>query len=300
MKIIVTGGSGFLGTALCKQLRLAGHEVKNLDLRTSATEQTEIIDIREQAQLSGMFVGADAVFHLAALIEAGESVKTPQSFIDTNLTGTLNVLEAMRQSGVKKILFSSSAAIYGEPLTTPITEDQRTLPISPYGMTKLAMEALISSYVYNYGFTGVALRYFNLYGPGENHQPETHAIPRFIDQLRHDHEITIWGDGLHQRDYLYIDDVVRAHLLALSLEGGYHYMNLASSKPSTVLDLVQHLAEILQKTPRIKHFPDRPGDPRILFASAEKAQKLLGWSAEIGIQEGLKRTVDWFLETQAK
>ncbi|HZZ98491.1 MAG TPA: NAD-dependent epimerase/dehydratase family protein [Candidatus Saccharimonadia bacterium] len=294
MKVIVTGGSGFLGVALCHALKDAGHDVLNLDLKPNAEVHTEIVDVRVPAQLAPHFAGVEAVFHLASSIEAGESVKRPGDYIQNNIVGTLNVLEVMRENGVKKLLFSSSAAVYGEPIRTPIKEDDRTIPINPYGMTKLAMEGLVSSYVQSFEFTGVALRYFNLYGPGEQHQPETHAIPRFISQLMNDQEITLWGDGKNRRDFVYVDDVVHAHLAALELPQKYHYLNLSGKNATAVIDVVHMLEKITRKTAKIKQFSPRPGDPVELFADAAKAKEVLNWEAQMSIEQGLQHTVEWF------
>lgn len=299
-KIIVTGGSGFLGRHLCKNLIANGHQVKNIDWRESSDAPTVIADIQDTQKMLTEIRDADAVFHLASLIEAGESVKFPQKFVDDNISGTVSVLEAMRQNNVPAFLFSSSAAIYGEPLRTPIHEDDRTIPINPYGMTKLAMEGLVSSYVASYGMTGVALRYFNLYGPGEQHDPETHAIPRFIKQIYNGEEVTVWGSGEHLRDYIYISDVVSAHLTALELTTNqpnkYHYMNLSTQKPTSVAEVIQKIEKIMNKTANIKNFPNRPGDPLVLTADATKAKEVMGWEATMGLEEGLAETVKYFLE----
>lgn len=298
LNIIVTGGSGFLGRHLLRALSAAGHHVKNIDLKENLEFATIIADVRDQERMKAEIKNADAVFHLASLIEAGESVKNPAKFIDYNINGTLSVLEAMKINQVKTFLFSSSAAIYGEPLHTPIKEDDRYLPINPYGMTKLAMEGLLSSYVKSYAFTGVALRYFNLYGPEEHHLPETHAIPRFIEQIENNQEVTVWGDGGHQRDFVYVLDIVDAHLKALEYAltnpQQYHYFNLSGANATKVIDVIKVLEKLIGKKAVIKHFPDRPGDPRVLIADDSKAKKLLKWQAQVDIEEGLKRTVEYF------
>ncbi len=299
MKIIITGGSGFLGRHLCRALTRAGHTIKNIDLVINPEFPTTIADVRDQERMTAEIKDAELVFHLASLIEAGESVKEPFKFIDYNLNGTLSVLEAMRVNNIKNFIFSSSAAIYGEPITAPIKEDDRTIPINPYGMTKLAMEGLLSSYVNSFGFTGVALRYFNLYGPEEHHQPETHAIPRFIDQIIHEQEVTVWGDGQHQRDYVYISDIVEAHLKAIELvqaqPNQYHYLNLSTQEPASVIGVIEHLSSLIGKKAKITHFPDRPGDPRVLTADATKAKDVLNWQSKVSLEQGLKYTVEYFL-----
>ena len=298
MKIIVTGGSGFLGTHLIKALVTAGHQVKNIDLVPNPDFETTVADVKDLVAMKREVIEADLVFHLASLIEAGDSVQNPGKYLDNNVTGTLNVLEAMRENGIKTLIFSSSAAIYGEPLNTPIKEDDRTLPVNPYGMTKLAMEGLLSSYVASHGMTGVALRYFNLYGPGEHHQPETHAIPRFIDQIKNDQEVTVWGDGGHLRDYVFIDDIVEAHLMALELSQAqlnkYHYLNLSTGQANSVMEIAQEIELLMNKKANIKHFDARPGDPRVLTADATKAKQVMGWQAKTSLKEGLKKTVEYF------
>ncbi len=298
-RIIVTGGSGFLGRHLCRTLVQKGYQVKNIDLRDNPEVETVIADIKDIAKMKQEIKDAEIVFHLAALIEAGESVKFPQRFVDTNISGSVAILEAMRENGVKTLIFSSSAAIYGEPLKTPIQEDDRTIPINPYGMTKLAMEALLSSYVSSYGMTGIALRYFNLYGPGEAHEPETHAIPRFVRQISEGSEVTVWGEGQHQRDYIHILDVVAAHLNAIELAyqqpNKYHYFNLSAEQPASVAHVIEILEKVMGKKANVKHFPNRPGDPLVLVADASKAHKILGWKSQISLEDGLKETVDYLL-----
>jgi len=299
LKIIVTGGAGFLGKHLCRALSEAGHQIKVIDLKENPEFPTVIADVRNQVRMIEEINNAHLVFHLASLIEAGESVKNPQKFIDYNINGTLSILEAMKQNNIKNFIFSSSAAIYGEPIKSPIKEDDRTLPINPYGMTKLAMEGLLSSYVDSHKFTGVALRYFNLYGVEEHHQPETHAIPRFIKQIYEDQEVTIWGSGEHKRDYVYISDIVDAHLKAMDLvfiePAKYHYFNLSNEKPASVSAVIQMIEKIMKKTALVKHFPPRPGDPMVLVADASKAEKVLKWQAKVDLAQGLKETVNYFI-----
>lgn len=300
MKILVTGGAGFLGTHLCRALAAAGHQVTVLDLRVNPEFPTIEADIRDRERMTAEIKDFEAVFHLAALIEAGESVKHPQQFVDTNVIGSLNVMEAMRENGITTFIFSSTAAVYGEPEKVPIDEDDRTIPINPYGVTKLTMEGLLSSYVASHGFTGVALRYFNLYGPEENHQPETHAIPRFIAQIRNGEEVTVWGSGEHQRDYIHINDIVSAHLKALDLvqrePNKYHYFNLSTEKPTSVIEVVRMIERFVGQPANVKHFPPRPGDPLVLVANASKAHAQLEWQAEVNLEAGLQETVEWFLE----
>lgn len=298
MRIIVTGGAGFLGRHLCRALDQAGHKIKIIDLKPNPEFETQVADVRDEESMKKLIVDAEAVFHLASLIEAGESVQKPKKYFDYNVMGTLSVLEAMRSNGLKTLLFSSSAAIYGEPESVPITEDDRTLPINPYGATKLAMESLLCSYVEAHAFTGVALRYFNLYGPEEHHLPETHAIPRFIKQIYEGQIVTVWGDGQHLRDFVYIDDIVEAHLKALDLVAAepnqYHYMNLSTERPHSVLAVIETIADSMDKKASIKHHDPRSGDPLKLYADATKAKQVLKWEAQTSLEQGLQKTVNYF------
>jgi len=305
MKIIVTGGSGFLGRHMIRALITAGHNIKNIDLQPSRDTDNEnfetvIADIRDTERMKLEIIDADVVFHFAGLIEAGESVKFPQKFIDNNISGTLSVLEAMRVNNIKTIIFSSSAAIYGEPQNIPISEDDRSIPINPYGMTKLAMEGLISSYVGLHGFTGVALRYFNLYGPGEHHQPETHAMPNFIRQVYENRDVEVFGTGEHQRDYIHVKDIVDAHIkafdFALKNPNQYHYMNLSTEKPSTTKEIAETIIRVMGKDSKIVNLPNRPGDPLVLTASAQKAHEVLGWEAQVNLEDGIRETVEYFIK----
>ncbi len=300
MNIIVTGGSGFLGRHLCRALAADGHTVTVLDLHENPEFTTHILDVRDAAKNSNLFEGVDVVYHLAAKIEAGESVTHPNLYFDHNVMGTLSVLEAMKQAGVSFFLFSSSAAIYGEPQRVPIHEDDRTLPVNPYGVTKLAMEGLVNSYVATSGITGVGLRYFNLYGPEEHHEPESHAIPRFIQQIYSGTEVTVWGDGAHKRDFVYIHDIVTAHVLALKYaqthQGTYHYYNLSAEQPCSVRDVIEKVAIALGKPAHVRHFPNRPGDPLLLYADASKARTELGWEASVSLDAGIQETVKYFTD----
>ncbi len=300
MNILVTGGAGFLGKHLCRALADDGHTVTVADLHTNTEFPTHIVDIRDADRLPAIVKGVDAVFHLAAKIEAGESVTKPAHYFDHNVNGTLKILDAMKQAEVPFFLFSSSAAVYGEPIRVPILEDDRTLPINPYGVTKLAMEGLVNSYVATAGMSGIGLRYFNLYGPEENHEPETHAIPRFIQQIYEGSEVTVWGSGAHKRDFIYIQDIVNAHLKSLRYlqqnVGTYQYFNISAEQPCSVSEVIDKISSLVGKTAFVKHFPERPGDPMLLYASAEKARSLLDWKAEVSLDTGLQKTVAYFLQ----
>lgn len=294
--VLVTGGAGFLGHHLCRKLDNVGYGVKVFDLRPNEEFKTTIGDLREKGslELKEALRGVGAVIHLAGFIEAGESVQDPRKYVENNILGSFNLLEAMRETDVKKIIFSSSAAVYGEPTQVPIPESAPTYPVNTYGSTKAAVEVLMSSYAYNYGFSAIALRYFNLYGPGENHNPETHLIPRFIYMMKNNMDLTVWGDGQHKREYVYVEDIATAHILALGLNKGFEAINLSSGRGNSVQEVIYLISDILQTKPKIKYLDPRPGDPKILQADTQKAKKLLGWEAETKLEDGLKTTVDYF------
>lgn len=292
MNVLVTGGNGFLGRHLCRALKAEGHDVVCLDRNQNPECRSIVGDVYDATVVSQALQGVEAVFHLASLIEAGESVKRPYDYAQNNVMGAIVLLEEMRKRQIQTFIFSSSAAVYGEPVRVPILEDDRTIPINPYGMTKIALEALASSYSYSHGFTCVALRYFNLYGPGENHDPETHAIPRFIDQIVRGEEVTVWGNGEHQRDFVYVGDIVSAHVKSLQLEKGkYHYLNVSGKNATSVADVIAMIENILGKKATITKFPARAGDPLLLYADSSKAKTVLGWEAQTSLQEGLEKTI---------
>ncbi len=295
MNILVTGGAGFLGTHLTATLRKSGHVVRVLDHNQTTDPNSIVGDVCDPDTVKRALDGIETVFHLAAHIEAGESVKEPYEYTRNNVLGFVVLLEEMRKANITSCIFSSSAAVYGEPVRVPIFEDDRTMPINPYGMTKLAMEGLASSYSYAHGFTCVALRYFNLYGPGENHEPETHAIPRFINQISKGEEVTLWGEGDNQRDFVHVSDIVQAHIKALELEKGkYHYFNVSGKNATKVIDVITMIEKLLGKTATIKKYPPRLGDPMLLFADSTKAKEQLNWEAQIELPYGLAETVEWF------
>lgn len=295
-EVLVTGGAGFLGHHLCRKLDNSGYGVRVFDLKTNEEFRTIRGDLREKdsPELKKALEGVDAVIHLAGFIEAGESVQEPRKYVENNIFGSFNLLEAMRQMDVKKIIFSSSAAVYGEPTEIPIPESSPTYPVNNYGSTKAAVEALMSSYAYNYSFSAIALRYFNLYGPGENHNPETHLIPRFIYMMKNNMDLTVWGDGEHKREYVYAEDIAAAHILALGLKEGFEAINLSSGRGNSVQEVIYLISDILKIKPKIKNLDPRPGDPKVLQADTQKAKKLLGWEAQTQLEDGLKTTIDYF------
>lgn len=301
MKILVTGGAGFIGSHVNKLLLDEGHEVtvidnlsqghpESIDKRCSFIEA----DLNEQSKLEQILPGHDAVIHMASLIEVGESVKYPVEFTQNNILGTVKLLEAMRKTNVKKIIFSSSACVYGTPRKTPITEDDFLgRQENPYGLTKVAMEQFCILYQNLYDFDVTILRYFNPYGPGEMHTPETHAIPNLIKAALEKKPIPLYWKGEQVRDFIYIDDLAIAHVLPLS-EKGLHIYNIGTQTDSKVIDVVKKIFDILGYEVPIDDKGERKGDVQELVASYEKIKTELGWEPKIDLDEGLKKTIEFF------
>lgn len=301
MKLFVTGGAGFIGSHVTKLLLDQGYEVTVFD--NLSTGHKEAIDSRAnfiQGDLSNQqdtekaLHGHKAVIHMASSIEVGESVKKPIEFVENNIVGTVKLLEAMRGAGVKKIIFSSSACVYGNLTKIPITEDD---PIgtqeNPYGVTKISMEQFCMLYNRIFSFDVIILRYFNPYGPGEIHRPETHAIPNFIKAVLGKTPLPLFWKGEQIRDFIYIDDLATAHVLPLNLSG-LHIYNVGSQTGVKIIDVVKKIFEIVGYDVPIDDKGERKGDVQELVASSEKIKKDLGWKAKVGLEEGLQRTIEYF------
>jgi UDP-glucose 4-epimerase len=297
MRLVVTGGAGYVGSVVAAQLIEAGHEVTVLDdlstghedavpegarfVRGSITEAHDALD------------GMDAVLHFAAKSLVGESVDKPGLYWAHNLGGTLALLEAMRDKGVRRIVFSSTAATYGEPERSPIQEGDPTRPTNPYGASKLAVDTTLSAYAGLRGLGAVSLRYFNVAGAygrfRERHAIETHLIPNVLKVATGERDsISVFGtdyptpDGSCVRDYVHVSDLARAHLLALDAvaEGEHKIYNLGSGTGFSVQEVISVCREVTGHEIPAVVGERRPGDPAVLVASSAKIQRELGWKAE--------------------
>lgn len=300
MKILITGGAGFIGCHVSKLLLDQGHQVVVFDnFANSSNEDIDsratIInaDLKDSERLKNALGGVEVVIHAANLIEVAESVKNPLKFSENNIDGSVVLLEAMRETGVKKIIFSSSACVYGEPDLLPLTEEAPVRPDNPYGATKVATEAFLNVYFKLYQFDVTILRYFNPYGPGENHQPETHAIPNFIKAALTKKPIPLYWKGRQVRDFIYIEDLAKAHVLCLNLSG-LNIFNIGTEKGVKVIDVINYLSDILGYDLDIEDLGERKGDVEANYASSAKFKNKTGWEAKVGLKEGLEKTVDWF------
>ncbi len=301
MKVLVTGGAGFIGSHVNKLLLDQGHQVSVIDdlskghqafLDPRATFHH--ISLEAQEKLEQILPGHDAVIHMASFIEVGESVKKPVEFAQNNIVGTVKLLEAMKKTQVKKMIFSSSACVYGKPNKLPITEDDPLgIQENPYGITKVTMEDFCELFHALHGFDVILLRYFNPYGPGELHEPETHAIPNFIKSTLNKTPIPLFWKGEQTRDFIYIDDLAEAHVLALTLSG-LHIYNVGTQTGVKVIDVVRKIFEIVGYEVPIDDKGERKGDVPALVASSQKIQQELGWKAKVELEEGLRKTIEFF------
>lgn len=299
--VLVTGGAGYVGSHACKALARAGHTPVCLDnLRTGWRDLAtfgpfEKCDLMDADTLESMFVKykPDAVMHFAALSLVGESVARPDLYHRVNITGSLNLFDAMRAQGVAPVVFSSTCAIYGQAGEGDLTEERPMAPESPYGASKLAVERILSDYEAAFGLRGAALRYFNVAGAdpeaeiGERHEPETHLIPIAIDVALRAHEaLSIFGrdyptpDGTCIRDYVHVVDLIDAHILALEklMAGGSGIrLNLGAGRGYSVAEVAAAVARVSGKPAPTVDAPRRAGDPPRLVADHSRATAVLGW-----------------------
>ena len=300
MNVLVTGGAGFIGSHVTKLLLENNHQVAVIDNLSHGNKES--VDSRAKLIVAGInnskkvkeaLKGVDAVIHMAGLIVVPESVKDPIKYCQNNVIGTVSLIESMRQVGVKKIIFSSSACVYGTPDKLPIKEGAPVRPDNPYGASKASIETFLQTYSAIHGFDSIILRYFNPYGPGEEHVPETHAIPNFIRSTLAKKPIPLYWKGEQIRDFIYIEDLARAHIDVLD-QKGYQVFNIGTEKGIKVKDVISEIFKIVGYEVPLKNLGKRAGDVSANFASSEKIQKIVGWQANVTIIEGLKRTIDYY------
>ncbi|MBL8159039.1 UDP-glucose 4-epimerase GalE [Candidatus Saccharibacteria bacterium] len=306
MKILVTGGAGYIGSTVATQLVEAGHEVVVLDLVANSARiflpaQVRLIE-GDIAQLQHYITkddGIEAVLHLAAHLSAGESMQVPEKYWHNNTVGTLRLLDAMRELGIRKLIFSSTAAVYGNPKETPITEESEKNPTNTYGMTKLATDMAITSECIAHGLAAISLRFFNVAGAyglcGERHDPETHIIPLAFEAITGKRDgFMLFGDdyptedGTCVRDYIHVSDLAKAHILALgALTPGKHdIFNLGNGNGFSNRQVVAAVEKVTGRQLPVAVAPRRAGDPAVLIASSQKARDVLGWQPEkAGLEE---------------
>lgn len=290
--IVVTGGSGFIGTHLCSLLSDEGHKATIIDIAPPPFGgKAEFIraSVLDALRLQKLFSGAEAVVHLAALIDVQSSLSDPFSDFQVNALGTINVLEAARRAGVKKVAYASSAAVYGEPSEVPVPESHATAPLSPYGLSKLTAERYVLLYNSLYGMENTALRLFNVYGGGQSpHNPYSGVISKFASAIAEGRQPVIYGDGLQTRDFVHADDVARAFALAIGSRGSSVPMNVGSGSETSILSLAGKMFSLAGKAPDIKFMPGRKGEIMRSCADISLARKNLGFRPAVSMENGLK------------
>jgi UDP-glucose 4-epimerase len=302
MKALVTGGSGFIGSNIVKLLRSEGHEVAVLDnlmsgYRTNLDPFPEIEfvegDIRDAALINRLAKGVEVIFHLAASVGNARSIDNPIDDSEINVLGTLHVLEAARHGGVRKVVFSSSAGIFGELKTLPIREDHPVEPDSPYGAGKLGAEKHCLAYAKLYPLECICLRYFNVYGVNQRYDAYGNVIPIFAHRMLHGKPITIFGDGEQTRDFVNVRDVAMANYRAGMSRGVSGAFNIASATRVTINRLVELMADASGIRPAVEYGPPRPGDVRHSLADVSAAKNAFGYDPSVTLEVGLKEYMDW-------
>jgi UDP-glucuronate 4-epimerase len=312
MKILVTGGAGFIGSHLCERLLQDGHEVAILDdlndFYSPARKRENLDAVRSVGPVS-FYPGdicdpetvdrvireqsPEAIIHLAARAGVRPSLEQPLLYAKVNVQGTLVLLETARKAGVRKFVFASSSSIYGMANRVPFSEeDHLNLPVSPYAATKIAGEKLCYTYSHLYGVQTVCLRFFTVYGPRQ--RPDL-AIHKFTRLMLDGQTIPMFGDGSSGRDYTFVADTVQGIVAALHYEAAYEIFNLGNSHPVTLRALIETLETVTGLTAKIDRLPDQPGDVPITYADISKARKLLGYQPRTSFLEGVRQFTAWYL-----
>jgi UDP-glucuronate 4-epimerase len=314
MKILVTGGAGFIGSHLVEKLLVDGHKISILDdfndfydpqikrgnIAAVANQITvHQTDLRDARAVNEVFHREqfETVIHLAARAGVRPSISQPQLYYDTNVSGTLHLLEAARRVGIERFIFASSSSVYGLSKTVPFSEEQHlTQTISPYAATKMAGEFLCSAYSHLYQMRIVALRFFTVYGPRQ--RPDL-AIHKFTRQIWKGQLIDQFGDGTTRRDYTYIDDIIQGVVASLGYDGPlFDIFNLGESETIQLKDLIVAIENALGRRAHINLLPEQPGDVPLTCADVSKARRLLGYQPTTPLPIGLPRFIEWFHQTR--
>jgi len=300
MKFLVTGGAGFLGTAVSNQLAKDGHAVHVLDDLSNGTAEnlhpaitfTEG-SVNDIPLLWSLLYDVDCVYHLAARVSVVESMLHPREYSQVNVVGTVSLMEAMRDSGVRRVVFTSSGAVYGHQPEQPVHENDSPIPDSPYAVSKWAAEQYIHTIGGLWDIETVALRIFNAYGPGQS-LPAAHApvVPRYLRQALNGGSIVIYGDGVQSRDFVYISDVVAALVSAATATGvNRQVINIGSGKETAVNDLIACIEKVTGSSVNYIHNKDKSGGVSRLVADISRARTLLGYRPHVNLKKGLKLTL---------
>jgi len=305
-KIVVTGGAGFIGSHIVEYWSKQNADVLVLDNLRSGFEKNlngfENVtfvrgSITDKDVVFSVLENADYVHHLAAMISVPESVENPFECVSINVNGLLNVLEASAKHKIKKIVHSSSAAVYGDNPVSPKTISMKPEPKSPYGITKLDGEYYLQSYLENFGLQTISLRYFNVFGPRQDPKSQyAAAIPIFVNNALQNKEIIIYGDGEQTRDFIFVKDVVAANVLAATTENVNGTFNVACGSAISINQLVKLVLELTNSKSHIRYEKERAGDIKHSLASIEETKQQLGFQPKHDLHEGLKETINYFIQ----
>ncbi len=304
MRALVTGGAGFIGSHIVEELLQRGVSVRVLDNFSSGKRANlasfqgdlEILegDLRDAEAIKSATRDVELVFHLAAFISVPQSMLEPENCFAINVAGTVTLLEAARQAGVRKVVLSSSTAVYGNPDKFPTDEETPLKPLSPYALSKQVNELYARLYTQIFNLPVIALRYFNVYGPRQNpNSAYAAAISIFAQRLVNGEQIMIYGDGKQSRDFIFVRDVVRANLLAAESEAAGEAFNICTGHETTLLDLLEELSELSPRQPTVRFEAPRLGDIYRSQGNPQAAATALGFRAGISLADGLAQTVEW-------
>ncbi len=306
-KVLITGAAGFIGSNLTDRLLDLGAEVIGIDnLFNGRRENLEIAlknenfqfhksDIRDLNFLLDVFKDVDIVYHEAAFTSVPQSVKMPENCNDVNVNGVINILNAARMRNVGKVIFASSSSVYGDTPTLPKKEDMRRLPISPYGVAKLACEAYMQVFHQVYGLNTTSLRYFNVFGPRQKDSTYSGVIAIWLGRILRSEDLLIFGDGEQSRDFTYIKDVINANILTAERDASGEILNIACGSPIKLTDLAKLMLKLTGKENlNIKYTDPRPGDIKHSFGDISKAKALIGFESEFNQEEGLRDYLMWY------
>lgn len=300
---VVTGAAGFIGSHLSEKLLEKGHKVIGVDCFTNyyseklkrrnlsgfAKNKNFRLVEKNAADLDFSSFGADYVFHLAAQPGVRASWSSFGEYVKNNILATQHMLESLKGTGIKKVIFASSSSVYGDS-KIPMREDYTPKPVSPYGVTKLAAESLCYLYSKNYGLPVVTLRYFTVYGPRQ--RPDM-AFNRFINAVLNGEEITVYGDGNQRRDFTYVEDAAEATMLSMNSKGMWHLINIGGNATHSVNEVIEHIENITGKKAVIEHKEEQKGDVKETRADIKTSKRTIGWSPKTSLKEGLKKQIEW-------
>ncbi|MDD5193718.1 MAG: GDP-mannose 4,6-dehydratase [Candidatus Nanoarchaeia archaeon] len=305
MKILVTGGAGFIGSHVTELLCNQNHDVTVFDdlskgYREFIDKRAKFIhaSLENRDAIEKALQGIDAVVHLAAESIIKYSIDNPHETFRRNIMYLVNLLEAMRKNNVKYLVFSSSAAVYGEIKDTkPVKEDNKKEPMQPYGASKLSAEVILSSYYHCFNINSVSLRYFNVYGPRDCQLPVTRAVPNWFKAVIKEQPVGLNWAGKQIRDYIFVKDVAQAHLEVLGKEG-YRQYNIGSGTGNSMLEILNAVFDACNKKTEILDLGERPGDPNYLVADTSKILNEIGWKPRFSLKEGMRLTYDFYKDSK--